>query len=281
MKIYELEYKPGSPDQGIIQAIEKYSANKEGWNADEGYRTGVKIGISNSRVVSNQEFVDALIGLGQDWLHEDDVEELSEFHNIHPHLRSFSVPISSINIDSSNARLHSDRNIRSIEESLSRFSQRQPVVVQRSSMVVRAGNGRVQAAKNLGWTHIAALVVSDTDPESIAYAIADNRTSELGAWNYDQLVKLFEEINMEDMGSMFSKEEIEEISDMVVTPNFPTSTVDIDEGFEPVNVLHFVLKPEEKEAIKGAIQEFRRQNDGELIKDGTILAEICKKWLGI
>jgi hypothetical protein len=54
-------------------------------------------------------------------------------------------------------------------------------VVQRQGMIVRAGNGRVLAARELGWTHLACVVVDESEVEATAFAIADNRSAELAS----------------------------------------------------------------------------------------------------
>lgn len=103
--------------------------------------------------------------------------------NIAEALRSFAIPISDLFLDTKNARKHGRANLAAIAESLSRFKQRIPIVVQKQGMIVRAGNGRVMAAKKLGWTHMAALVVDESEVEAVAYALADNRTAELASWD--------------------------------------------------------------------------------------------------
>jgi DNA modification methylase len=104
-------------------------------------------------------------------------------HSIHESLVPLAVQIASLNHDPANARLHDARNLESIKASLSKFGQRKPIVVQRQGMVVRAGNGTLDAAKSLGWTEIAAVIVQEGDVEATAFAIADNRTAELARWD--------------------------------------------------------------------------------------------------
>ena len=101
-------------------------------------------------------------------------------------------PIADLTPDAANARRHDQRNLDAIAASLSRWGQRLPIVVQREGMVVRAGNGRLAAAKSLGWTHIAAVVVDDTSVEAVAFAIADNRTAELATWDDETLASLLD-----------------------------------------------------------------------------------------
>src|SRR5690606_4884494 len=94
-------------------------------------------------------------------------------------LQPFAVRIDSLTLDPANARIHDARNLEAIKASLARFGQRTPLVVQKQGMVVRKGNGTLMAAKALNWQTIAAIVVDESDVAATAYAIADNRTSDL------------------------------------------------------------------------------------------------------
>ncbi len=67
-------------------------------------------------------------------------------------LRVARVPIASLHTDAANARLHGDANLDAIAGSLARFGQAEPLVVQRGTNRVIAGNGRLVAMKKLGWT---------------------------------------------------------------------------------------------------------------------------------
>lgn len=104
------------------------------------------------------------------------------------------VPVESLTPDPENARKHSFRNVEAIKGSLRRFGQRRPLVCHGD--VVIAGNGTLQAAKALGWTQVAVTrTPRDWSLEQArAYALADNRTGELAAWDADlladQLVEL-------------------------------------------------------------------------------------------
>lgn len=119
---------------------------------------------------------------------------MSDLNYIAEPLRALAVPIGSLNLDPANARTHDERNLGAIRGSLARFGQRLPVVVQREGMVVRAGNGRLLVARELGWSHIAAVVVDESTVEATAFAIADNRSAELAAWNDEALAALLESL---------------------------------------------------------------------------------------
>ena len=108
------------------------------------------------------------------------------------------VPIDSVNLDEANARTHSGKNLDAIKASLTRFGQRLPIVVQEQGRIVRAGNGRVAAARALGWTEVAAVIVDESNVEAAAFAIADNRTAELGEWDDEALAQTLKALEDED-----------------------------------------------------------------------------------
>lgn len=107
-------------------------------------------------------------------------------------LRHLAIPITSLVLDPSNARKHGERNLEAIKASLAKFGQRAPIVVQRDGMVVRSGNGRLLAAKALGWTEIAATIIDDDNATAAQFAIADNRTAELAEWDNETLALLLD-----------------------------------------------------------------------------------------
>ena len=63
------------------------------------------------------------------------------------------------------------------------FGQRKPVVASRDGVVI-AGNHQLQAAEQLGWDSLAVVYVDDDEIKAKAFALADNRTADLG--NYDE-----------------------------------------------------------------------------------------------
>ena len=124
--------------------------------------------------------------------------EKPDLSHIAEGLRPLATPISKVKPDPKNARKHSDRNIAAIANSLARFGQVQPIVVNKLNSIVVAGNGRLTAAKSLEWTHIAVLYV-ELDPISqTGYALADNRTAEMAEWDEAMLAQAFEDIKAID-----------------------------------------------------------------------------------
>lgn len=103
-----------------------------------------------------------------------------------------NVAISALVLDDENVRVHSQRNLDVIAGSLQEFGQRKPIVVH--GKVVIAGNGTLQAAKSLGWDSIDIVRLPEGwDAAKIkAFAIADNRSSELAAWDEEALLEVLQ-----------------------------------------------------------------------------------------
>lgn len=113
------------------------------------------------------------------------------------------VPISSVTLDPENVRKHPERNIEAIKQSLTAFGQQKPIVVGPDGVCV-AGNGTLRAAALLGWETISIVRSELQGGRAKAYAIADNRTTDLSSWSPD-LIKQVEQLDAE-LSEIFSKE---------------------------------------------------------------------------
>ena len=115
--------------------------------------------------------------------------------------------ISELKNDPANARKHSPRNLKAIRDSLDVFGQQKPIVVDSRGVVI-AGNGTLEAARELGWDEIA-VAVTDLDPaHAQAFGIADNRTAELAEWHTDVLGQLLEGMDS-DLADILSIDDLE------------------------------------------------------------------------
>ncbi len=105
-----------------------------------------------------------------------------------------------LKLNPENARKHTPQQLRAIGNAVKEFGFNNPAVVDQDDNVL-VGNGRVQAARTVGIKKIPVVLVDDLTPEEAkAYAIADNRLSELSTWDdaklNAQLKELFE-LNLE------------------------------------------------------------------------------------
>lgn len=99
---------------------------------------------------------------------------------IAPGLSALVVPIDEVRPHPRNRR-HGDVGL--ISTLLDRFGLYAPIVVQRSTGYVLAGNHRWRAAKALGWTEIAVSYLDVDDVEARQILLADNRSADLATWD--------------------------------------------------------------------------------------------------
>lgn len=88
-------------------------------------------------------------------------------------------------------------NVDAILASYREFGQLKPVVVRPNedgTMTVVAGNHQVQAARKLGWRQIAAVQMDADIQTAVAFALADNRTMELGHTDNSQVLSMLENV---------------------------------------------------------------------------------------
>lgn len=111
-----------------------------------------------------------------------------------PDVQHRIVAIDELQEDPNNANEHPDLNLDMIEASLTAHGQVEPLVVQRSSMRVIGGNGRLRVMRRMGWTKVACNLVDCDDVTAMAIGIALNRTPELARRNRDRLGELLKEI---------------------------------------------------------------------------------------
>ena len=112
-------------------------------------------------------------------------------------MRTRSVPLNQLRADTANARRHDKRNVDVLKASLERWSQVEPLVVQKGTMRVIGGNGRLEAMKALGWEKAACYVVDVDDVQAAALAITLNRSAELAEWDDDALKATLESLDAE------------------------------------------------------------------------------------
>ena len=124
-------------------------------------------------------------------------------------------------------------NIKSIAESLRANGQYKPIVVNKGTKTGRAnevlvGNHTLDAAESEGWENISAVVIDVTDEQARRIVLADNRTSDLGAYDDELLLELLMESDDLD-GTAFTAEDVEALEHL---------TYSHDDGPRDLDALH-------------------------------------------
>jgi ParB-like chromosome segregation protein Spo0J len=203
---------------------------------------------------------------------------MSETHQIVEPLLSLKTEITKLHPDASNARTHSEANIEAIKRSLLEHGMRFPVVVQKKGMIVRAGNARLEAAKQLGWTHVAAIVIDEQDSDALKFALRDNKTAELAEWDYEvlslQLKDLAESgLDVSELG--FSESDL----DVLLTGTFNPASPSSDAPHEEHKKHFLVLTEAQNEVIQSAVALMRGDLGAEELTDGRCVELICADYL--
>lgn len=160
-------------------------------------------------------------------------------------------------------------NVDAIAESLARFGQVRPIMLQASTGHVIAGNHTLKAAKSLGWTRIAAVPVDLNDEDAVAYLLADNRLADLGEYDNAALAEL-----MQMAGGLVGTgyDEDDAIALMDSMPDaLPTETVRVDDLREHERNPR-AHTPEQLEHLTASLREHGIFREIVIANDGTILA---------
>lgn len=124
-------------------------------------------------------------------------------HNVVESLQGMLVHVDQLVSLPSNPR---QGNVDAIVASYAEFGQVKPIVAvdnKDGTGTVIAGNHQLAAAKQLGWTHIAVLNVPFDHDKAVAFALTDNRTSELGFSDQQLLLDMLTTV-MDDMPDLFT-----------------------------------------------------------------------------
>jgi ParB-like chromosome segregation protein Spo0J len=109
-------------------------------------------------------------------------------------LTGLAVPLADLELLPGNPRRG---DVEAVARSLRRFGQRKPIVARRDGTVI-AGNHTLEAARTLGWPMLAVVWTDDDEATAKAFALADNRTGDLGTYDSAALLAFVEEVRAFD-----------------------------------------------------------------------------------
>ena len=93
------------------------------------------------------------------------------------------LPITSLKPNPQNPRVHNEKQVRQIAQSIEAFGFNVPILVDDRHNVV-AGHGRLLAAQKLGWKSVPVIRLNHlSESQYSAFLIADNRLTENSSWD--------------------------------------------------------------------------------------------------
>jgi len=123
-------------------------------------------------------------------------------------LDALKVPVDGLTPYGANPRRG---NVQVIVDSLSRHGQYRPIVVRAKTFEVLAGNHTLAAARELGWSEIAATFVECTDDEAARIVLVDNRSADLGEYDDSALLALLEGLEVDLDGTGYVEQDLENL----------------------------------------------------------------------
>lgn len=155
------------------------------------------------------------------------------------------VKIEDVTPDAANVRRRTDRSREVIGNSLKQFGAGRSIVMDKDG-VVRAGNGTLEGAKAAGIKNVRVIetdgseliAVKRTDlsgSQATAYAIADNRSSDLSTWQFEDLDGQLKALAADDVDLSaigFNEAELEQLMKGLDQPDAPDDFPEVDENIE-------------------------------------------------
>lgn len=179
-----------------------------------------------------------------------------------------------------NVRRHNSENMSVIKHSLSRFGQQTPIVVNSHGYCLK-GNGTLRAARELEWESIYVVTVEMDEDSEEAYAIIDNRSSDLSNFDWPALIETMERLDeseamsIEDLG--FSEYEARALlgatawepsgkggeSESKFTYSFTEEQADLFNAARDLYVIKTGTKVSPKEAVYRIVEAWYAQNQSD------------------
>lgn len=104
-------------------------------------------------------------------------------------------------------------DVGTIRESLRTLGQYRPIVVQKSTGHILAGNHTWQAAKEEGYTEIDVTYVDCNDEQARKIVLVDNKANDKGGYNKDALAELLSGLEGDFEGTGFNPDELTKLLD--------------------------------------------------------------------
>lgn len=182
-----------------------------------------------------------------------------------------------------NARTHSDRQVRQIADSISKFGFTNPILIDEDGGII-AGHGRWAAAEILGIDEVPTIPLSGlSDEDRRAYILADNKLAMNAGW--DQELLALEMGELYELGFEMSllgweAAEVETYTGNVPGAEFPTLA---GKALPEMREMNFIVHNRQFERINEALKLAKDAGGGESAinknSNGNALMFICEQFL--
>lgn len=129
----------------------------------------------------------------------------------HGEIEKLLIPLDSVSQHPRNAN---NGDVEAIAESIMANGFYNPIIVQRSTGYIIAGNHRYAAMLSLGQDQIPAVVLDVDDKTALRVMVADNRTAELAVRDEHELQEILEELTETEQGLTGTAYTEDDLSDL-------------------------------------------------------------------
>ena len=119
-------------------------------------------------------------------------------------LRIEYLAINSLTPYERNNKKHENFDVEQIAKSITKYGMLDPIGIWGENNTIVEGHGRVLACKKLGMQTVPCIRLDElTDEQRREYAIVHNKSSELAEYDFDNLAKELEELDLSDFAFDF------------------------------------------------------------------------------
>lgn len=112
-------------------------------------------------------------------------------------------------------------NVEAVMRSLEEFGQRKPIVATADGTIT-AGHHLHAAAARLGWDEVAVVFIDEDASRARAFALADNRSSDLGRYDNQLLADMLVTVREDDLALLaatsYSEEDVDDLLSFLEGP---------------------------------------------------------------
>lgn len=187
-------------------------------------------------------------------------------------MKIFELETNTLKPYDKNAKMHDQKQIDNVAESIKKYGFKQPIVVDKDRVVI-IGHCRLLASKKLGLEKVPCVIADDLSEKQVkALRLIDNKTNE-SEWDFDLLAEDMQDLDLSNF----------DIDWGIVSPD------DYDEDFELPNgeksnmeQITFTLTSEQIAVVKGALEDVIVDESenmfGNTNKNGNAIYEVCRQW---
>lgn len=172
----------------------------------------------------------------------------------HEQVQHLLMPIADVTRHPDNPR---EGDVDAIVESIEVNGFIAPVIVQKSTGRIIAGNHRYDALLELGSQVIPVIQIDVDDQMAKRYLLADNRTSDLGRYNEHALMDMLLEMQTSDIGLVGTGYTEDALNELLIQEDVATEAARFGGG---TMTLLLVWSTEKYQKVLAALRAYERQN---------------------